>query len=377
MDKKYLFDLSKIIESAFSGDLVSVAAYTNQLCDRLEADGDADGARRLRKILSPTSKASKLTLARGSIAPESTLPLDSESRLTTADEEFHAKGTVPLFLPTSAEKTVNQFLTYYRASAELAASGVAHNPTMLICGPPGCGKTQLGRYIASELGLPLLTGRVDGLISSYLGSTSKNLRALFEHARSRPCVFFLDEFDAIAKMRDDPKELGELKRVVISLLQNIDALGSDHVLLAATNHEHLLDPAIWRRFAYKLTLHEPDALTREKMIRQFLGRFAHEELVEVLSALGDGLTGAQIRLIAEDCIRHAVLSRSDRISLKDAVEIAIPFSPHTGQQNVATAAEQIKVLRSVNGKVFTQTKLGAIFGMAQSHVSNILKGKAR
>src|SRR4029077_10470965 len=108
-------------------------------------------------------------------------------------------------------------------------------PSLLIYGPPGCGKTQLARHVAEELHLPLLTARVDTIVSSYLGNTSKNIRSLFEHAMARPCVLFLDEFDAIAKLRDDQHELGELKRVVISLLQNIDALDSSITLIPATD----------------------------------------------------------------------------------------------------------------------------------------------
>ena len=128
---------------------------------------------------------------------------------------------------------------------------------MLLYGPPGCGKSRLARYTARKLGLELYVARLDGLISSYLGSTSKNIRALFEFASRTPCVLFLDEFDAIAKLRGDTQELGELKRVVNSFIQNLDTLGTQSVVLAATNHEVLLDAAVWRRFSYRLELSYP------------------------------------------------------------------------------------------------------------------------
>ena len=157
--------------------------------------------------------------------------MDQESRLALADEELIRPGYAVVFVSPDVTASLNEFIRFVVASDCLISQGVGVSPSMLLYGPPGCGKTELARYVASQLGLPQLTARSDSLISSFLGSTAKNLRVLFEHAMARPCVLFLDEFDALAKARDDKNELGELKRVVVSLLQNIDALASKTVLL--------------------------------------------------------------------------------------------------------------------------------------------------
>ena len=149
--------------------------------------------------------------------------------------------------------------------------------SLLMYGPPGTGKSRLARHIAKELGLDLYVARLDGLISSFLGSTSKNIRALFDFAARTPCVLFLDEFDAIAKLRGDSQELGELKRVVNSFIQNLDTLGSHSIVIAATNHQELLDSAVWRRFSYRLALEFPPAELREKMWTSFNGSLAFTE----------------------------------------------------------------------------------------------------
>src|SRR5579883_2590120 len=287
--RDYLFDIAKIIEGAINGDQDKIIAYANQRSDRWESEGEAEGARRIRQIVSKR-KTRTVGLARASKQSASDtaamlIPVDSESRLPTGDEAHFEKGRVDLFVTPQVERTINQFLIYYGEAERLNANGVGVSPSMLVYGPPGCGKSQLAKFIASELGLPLITSRVDGLISSYLGSTSKNLRLLFEYAMSHPSILFLDEFDALAKMRDDRGELGELKRVVIGLLQNIDAMGKDHVLIAATNHEHLLDPAIWRRFAYKIHLVEPESQIREKMLAKFLSQYSNSDLIELLTLL--------------------------------------------------------------------------------------------
>jgi SpoVK/Ycf46/Vps4 family AAA+-type ATPase len=360
MVRDYLFDIGKIIEGAANSDLEKVANYSEALAEKLESHGERAAAKRVRQILGK-SRACQVGLARSS--QSAVLPVDSESRIPVADEERPKAGDVSLFLSADAKQAIDQFLQFFKAKDRLIANGVGISPSMLMYGPPGCGKTQLARLIAAELNYPLITARSDALISSYLGSTSKNIRMLFEHAASRPCVLFLDEFDAIAKMRDDDRELGELKRVVISLMQNIDALGRDHVLLAATNHDHLLDPAIWRRFAYKLHLTPPDLDARKSMLTSFFGSFADSAVVELAAALGEGMSGAQLRDIAEDAIRAAVVEERESIDLRAII------SRVAGNR---TLGAQVRALHKTSPKL-TQAKLGELFDISQPYVSMLLK----
>jgi SpoVK/Ycf46/Vps4 family AAA+-type ATPase len=379
MIRDYLFDVAKIVEGAVNSDLTKVASYTRQLADRLEAAGETEAAKRIRRILQGSEAGTLGTAKAGhgapSVAPRP-LPVDTESRLPVADEEHLGQGEVKVFLSQENERTVQQFLTFFRAADRLVAHGVGVSPSMLLYGPPGCGKTQLARYLAGELSLPLLTARSDSMISSYLGSTSKNLRQLFDHAASRPCVLFLDEFDALAKMRDDGRELGELKRVVISLLQNIDALGTDHVLIAATNHEHLLDPAIWRRFQYKLRLAEPDSPARQEMLRVFFGGFASASLIELVADISDGMTGSQLKQVAEDCVRAAVLEEKTQVAEPDTVRATLVANPKTSHLASGSLADQLKALRALDAKKFTQARLAAMFGVSQTWVSALLRRKS-
>jgi len=360
MIRDYLFDIGKIAEGAANGDYGKVAAYLESLGSKLEAHGEGAAAKRIRQILGK-SPAGKVSLARAGQLDH--MPVDSESRIPVADEERLAKGDVAIVLSQEAQATIDEFLMFFRAADRLIANGVGISPSLLMYGPPGVGKTQLARFIASELDYPLITARSDALISSYLGSTAKNIRMLFEHAASRPCVFFLDEFDAIAKMRDDERELGELKRVVISLMQNIDAMGRDHVLLAATNHHHLLDPAIWRRFAYKLELGLPDFSARCAMLRHFLGKFAGESTIEVAAAFTDGLSGAQLRDLCETLIRKTVIANADSVSHHDIIDrIAGPVS----------LREKARALRKADRKKFTEAKIGKLLNKSQSRVHELL-----
>ncbi|WP_372699087.1 AAA family ATPase [Arthrobacter sp. JSM 101049] len=124
-------------------------------------------------------------------------------------------------------------------------------------GPPGGGKTSLAEAIATELAVPLLTVRYEGLIGSFLGETASRMDTLFSAVRTRPCVLFFDEFDAVAKERGDTHETGEIKRVVSSLLLQIDKLPSHVIVVAATNHSELLDRAVWRRMQIRMELPHP------------------------------------------------------------------------------------------------------------------------
>ena len=174
--------------------------------------------------------------------------MDEESRFPLLEKVNLRELDEPdIVLSDAQTSTVTEFLSVTNSHAQLEAEGLKASVSMLLFGPPGCGKSRLARYIARKLGLDLYIARLDGLISSYLGSTSKNIRALFEFASRTPCVLFLDEFDALAKLRGDTQELGELKRVVNSFIQNLDSLGTQSVVLAATNHHELLDVAVWPR----------------------------------------------------------------------------------------------------------------------------------
>ncbi len=303
------------------------------------------------------------------------VPVDGESRFALADERRYESSEVHVVLEPVAAARVAEFLRNVRGSDKLLANGVGIAPSLLIYGPPGCGKTELAKQVAAELGLPMLTARTDTLISSYLGSTAKNLRLLFEHAMARPCVLFLDEFDAVAKLRDDQHELGELKRVVVSLLQNIDALDNKTILLAATNHEHLLDPAIWRRFAFRIQISLPTVEARIALLRHFLATHAPDLALDQLAAATENMTGAEIKNICEDARRNAILDGSPCISDRDLlVRLARSRIPDLDSRELSHG---LAAVRALSPKVFTIRRLSEIFEVSTGKISTLLRTKGK
>lgn len=194
------------------------------------------------------------------------LPVDSDSRQSLIKVED------PVYLDKEPVHSIEiseafeQVLLERQYCDALLAEGLQPTKSIIFQGPPGVGKTISARWLAQELDLPLLTLDLATVMSSFLGKTGSNVRAVLEHAMSFPCVLLLDEFDAIAKRRDDDRELGELKRLVTVLLQTIDEWPSSSLLIAATNHGELLDPAIWRRFDLEVSFSMPSM----DMISQYL-----------------------------------------------------------------------------------------------------------
>lgn len=184
---------------------------------------------------------------------------------------------------------------------------------VLLAGPPGNGKTSLAEALANELMIPLYQVRYDGLIGSYLGETAQRLRRLFDHTKTRRCVLFFDEFDAIGKERGDTHETGEIKRVVSSLLLQIDDIPSHVIVIVASNHPELLDRAVWRRFQIRLQLSPPTPKEIEKWFKSFFQRFdtPYRYPLKTLADNLKDLSYAELEDFGLDIIRRHILNQPD------------------------------------------------------------------
>ncbi len=175
-----------------------------------------------------------------------------------------------LVLPEMTRAAAGQLIEEQQRASLLRSHSLEPRHRILLVGPPGNGKTTLAEAIAEGLASPFFVVRYEGMIGSFLGETAARLKRVFEYARTTPCVLFFDEFDAVGKERGDKHETGEIKRVVTSLLMQIDELPSYVVVIAATNHAELLDRAVWRRFQLRLTLPAPS----QKQLAEFIGMLA-------------------------------------------------------------------------------------------------------
>ena len=206
----------------------------------------------------------------------SAVPVTPPALITSADNNGSGREAIlevtpkvqlsDLLLPLPVQENGRQLIEEHVRAEVLRAHGYEPRHRILLSGPPGNGKTSFAEGVAEGLALPLFVIRYDTLIGSYLGETNARLRKLFDYVRTRPCVLFFDEFDAIGKERGDTHETGEIKRVVSFLLMQFDQLPSYVVTIAATNHAELLDRAVWRRFQMRLAFPAPNTKQVEAFI---------------------------------------------------------------------------------------------------------------
>jgi SpoVK/Ycf46/Vps4 family AAA+-type ATPase len=218
-----------------------------------------------------------------------------------------------LILPVEAEQAFRELVEEQHRADLLRAYNLEPRNRVLLAGPPGTGKTSLAEALAEALSVPFLVVRYEAVIGSYLGETAQRIGQVFEHARSRRCVLFFDEFDAVGKERGDVHETGEIKRVVSSLLLQIDALPSYVVVVTASNHPELLDRAVWRRFQIRLNLPMPKQEQIEEWFRKFEKRTGHTMGLSSRS-LAQHLTGlsfSEIEDFGTDVLRRSALSQPD------------------------------------------------------------------
>ena len=248
--------VENLIVAHCSGNEQQFSEALNTLIKDEEKKGNMPTATRFRKAYEQKTRTerpeSDHVVGSSSVFFSSTTqtvaPRDKDSLLELYEIVYSETSLDEVVLPTTQKTIIQKFVEEQNHAANLEKHNIPVSNRLLLCGPPGCGKTMTAYAIGNALQMPIAYVRLDGLVSSYLGQTSTNLRKVFDSVKNQRIILFLDEFDAIAKKRDDANELGELKRVVTTLLQNFDNLPSNVILIAATIHEHLLDPAIWRRF---------------------------------------------------------------------------------------------------------------------------------
>jgi len=215
-----------------------------------------------------------------------------------------------LILPETIRAVFLEFVEEHHRADLLRSYNLQPRHRVLLTGPHGNGKTTLANALANALSIPLIVVRYEGLIASYLGETAGRLRRLFDYVRTRACVLFFDEFDTLGKERGDIHETGEIKRVVSSLLLQIDDLPPHVVVVTATNHPELLDRAVWRRFQVKLELPQPTRENAEKYFDAVTTRVNFQLRVSSRT-LAEKLTGASFSELEDfvaDVARRYVLS---------------------------------------------------------------------
>lgn len=286
-------------------------AVAEQIISEEEKKNNRVLARSLRKSLDaqPSRRAQPKALAPLIPFPE------AAGEFIELVEPTHNKQDIIL----SAEniRLFSSLLLEHERAEDIRRRGLTVRSKLLFCGPPGCGKTLCAEILAAELGLPLYIVKIDRLVSSYLGETAANIRKIFEFARKQPTVLFFDEFDALARARSEDGEHSELRRVVNSLLIFIDRIQPKGFLVAATNFDQSLDPAIWRRFDEVIWFDMPD----KRMSARFLEmKFKNvPRSFEPQSHLAElkGYSYAELDRISVQAIKSSIIERRKQVEEGD------------------------------------------------------------
>ena len=384
--------VQSIVKAGLIGDKAAVRKQVERLRNRLrKADAEKEVAT-LERLLSAAKDVRELTPSQVEVSralitgerltPEVHPPIDRETGAQLCLIDFPGGETPRPVYSHASRDTIDGLLAEWGNSKALEAMGVSPTRSLLIYGPPGTGKTLTAHYIAEQLGLPLVTARIDGLISSFLGTTARNIANLFDFANRYACLLLLDEFDALAKLRDDPHEVGEIKRVVNTVLQNLDHRRDFGVTVAITNHDGLLDAAVWRRFETQLFIGEPEHVAREALISRFLAPIdVDPAAVRIFSYCLPGRSGADLERICRSVKRTIAIGKvkpnaPELIEALSSVLSRMPQLDHTPARILAENRDAFVSLIANDPDIdLIQKDIGRVTGTTQGRVSELKSSK--
>lgn len=310
--------LVKLARAGVKGSPSTVRKVANQLIRRVpDGVSDVDAFRVALHEAISIAPDSELTMSGES------LPMEAGGAGPLVDVDVSPDGS-GLVLPRSVQAELDEIVLERNRESLLALRGMAPSHSALFSGPPGVGKTLASRWIAEQVGLPLVSLDLAAVLSSYLGTSGRNIRDVLDFAKARACVLLLDEFDALAKARDDDSDVGELKRIVNVLLVELDRWDSHSFLVAATNHAQLLDPAIGRRFDRIVDFPLPGLDERETLIRAAAGEALDPSIVRAIAEITDGSSPSDITRLLERAGRRSVLRNEpfERVLLTELISAA-------------------------------------------------------
>jgi len=313
-------ELKQLFTAFSSGDELAFRRAAQAIIEEEEAKQHIALARDLRRLLAVGAEDG---------LPSSTVllpepPHDRDNDLPLASVRHPSRYLSDLVLAEPLSQKLASIAAEAEHSDVLAKHAVPQRRKLLFWGPPGCGKSTGAEGLAAELGIPLITIRLDSVVSSYLGETASNLRKLMDYATQGRWLMLFDEFDAIGRLRDDPSEHGEIKRVVNAFLQMLDDYRGPSLLVAATNHEGLLDSALWRRFDDVFEFRRPTVHQIRLLLRKRLANLptSRPNIDKAASAL-KGMPHAAVEHAVWDAFRAVLLAGENSITapaLASAIE---------------------------------------------------------
>lgn len=366
MENTIMKHLPNIVRASLEGDKRTVELATMSIIRKIKKENPSLSDE-LANILTTYGAGAPLTRSLGINPP----PTDKETYLSLIKITDNTDLEEDIILSNETKAQVERFIKERQVMEKLLSNGIRPPNSILLYGPPGVGKTLLAKVLSKQLELPLCTLDLASTVSSYLGKTGQNLKKVLEYAKSSPSILFLDEFDAIAKRRDDPTDLGELKRIVNVLLKELEDWPNNSIVVAATNHPEFLDKAIWRRFDIKIEMPLPDEQVRMKLWNEQLDKEiigVPDDFLSFISHSFNNVSPADIKQISEKVLREVIVDGADP---KLVLVRVLKETYHSSMPNFNKI--MIMELKRIYQKKITQSQIADILGISVSTVNHHLK----